>query len=1311
MDFVKIKKKLVKSKEDNQDYLTFYPSFIVRKSKDLMIKGGDFYAFWDEQSGLWSRDEFQVIKAIDQKTMDEMSESGSDRCKALRLEDGDSGLVDKWHKFTQKQMRDNYHDLDKKVVFANTPANKDDYATKKLPYSMEQGECKAYNELVSVLYSPEERMKFEWAIGSVIAGDSVKIQKFLVFYGAPGSGKSTILNIVQMLLPWYCGSFDARALGSKSDSFALEPFKNNPLVAIDHEADLSKIETNTRLNSIVSHEELVVNEKRKNLYTMKFNSLLLMGSNKPVMITDSKSGLLRRLIDVNPTGNKVSLTRYNQLMSQIQFELGEIAWHCKDVYEKNKYAYEGYIPSSMLGATNDLYNFLEEKFDDYFTKNEITLGEAWPQYKKFCDEANVPYPLKRTVFREEMKSYFKDFIDRKRVDGLLVRSVYSGFRAEKFGYVVESKIEEAEPWLKFNCIRSLFDKKYEDNAAQYASAQEIPANAWDDVKTKLRDLDTSRLHYVRVPVNHVVIDFDLKDSEGNKSLKLNLEAASKWPETYAELSKSGQGIHLHYIYDGDVNTLSRIYSPGIEVKVFAGKSSLRRKLTKCNNKDIATIKGGLPKKEEVRMVNSEAVKTEKGLRVILENCLAKKHHGATKPEVDYIYDILNRAYESGLHYDVSDMRQAILNFAMSSTHQADYCVKLLQKMKFKSDEPSANTEEKEAMLVFFDVEVFPNLFVVVWKAKGKDPVKMINPLPAAIEELAKYNLVGFNNRRYDNHILYARIMGYSNEQLFNLSQRIINGHGGFFGEAYNLSYTDIYDFSSKKQSLKKWEIELGIHHQELGLPWDKPVPEDQWELVADYCINDVVATEAVFEARQQDFAAREVLASLSGLTVNDTTRMHATKIIFGNNKHPDLVYTDLSELFPGYEFDIKKPNEEKSRYMGEFVGEGGYVYAEPGMYKNVALLDIASMHPSSIIALNLFGEYTVNFKAIKEARLAVKHHDYEKAKTFFNGALAPHLGSDEDADSLAYALKIIINCVYGYTTATFDNPFKDPRNVDNIVAKRGALFMVELKHAVQEKGFTVAHIKTDSIKIPDATPEIIQFVIDFGKKYGYDFEHEATYSDMCLVNDAVYVARYADGEHEVKLATGEKIQTDWTATGAQFQVPYVFKTLFAHKPIVFKDLCETKTVTSALYLDMNEDLPDVSDLEKEAEKLLKWLKTHPEEEYDLEFDENGKKYTELQNEISKGHNYHFVGRAGQFCPIKPGHGGGILLREKDGKFSAATGTKGYRWMESEMVKHLHLEDAIDHGYYRKLVDDAVETIEKYGDFEMFVSDNFINKPE
>jgi hypothetical protein len=346
-------------------------------------------------------------------------------------------------------------------------------------------------------------------------------------------------------------------------------------------------------------------------------------------------------------------------------------------------------------------------------------------------------------------------------------------------------------------------------------------------------------------------------------------------------------------------------------------------------------------------------------------------------------------------------------------------------------------------------------------------------------------------------------------------------------------------------------------------------------------------------------------------------------------------------MFPGYKFE-----NGVSTYRGEEPGEGGYVYAEPGIYENVALLDIASMHPHSILALNLFGEYTDRFADILNARIAIKHQDYEKASTMLDGALAEYLTNKDDAKALANALKIVINSVYGFTTATFDNPFKDPRNVDNIVAKRGALFMINLKHEVQERGFTVAHIKTDSIKIPNATPEIISFVMDYGKQYGYTFEHEATYEKMCLVNDAVYIAKYAD--------SGE-----WTATGTQFQVPYVFKSLFSKEPIIFDDMCETKSVTSSLYLDFNEELPEGE------------------------------------------HDYHFVGRIGKFTPVKAGCGGALLLREKDGKYSAATGTKGYRWMESDMVKDN--QDIIDISYYAKMVDDAIAAIEEYGDVNDFIN--------
>lgn len=1330
---------MISTRSTKRGVIEIYPKFIIKKSSDLMIRGGDFYAIWLEDRGLWSTDEQDALQLIDRELdryAEENRKNFDSSVKVLHMWDSESGMIDSWHKYCQKQMRDSFHMLDEKLIFSNTPTNKKDYASKKLKYPLEEGTINAYDKLMSTLYSETEREKIEWAIGSIVCGDSKKLQKFMVLYGAAGTGKSTVLNIIQQLFDGYYSVFDAKALGSSSNSFALEAFKSNPLVAIQHDGDLSRIEDNTRLNSLVSHELMTVNEKFKSTYANRFKCFLFMGTNKPVKITDAKSGLIRRLIDVSPSGDKLSPKEYKTVMKQIEFELGAIAYHCQNVYLANPGMYDDYIPVAMLGASNDFYNFIIDSYHVFKKEDGTTLKASWEMYKTYCDEAKVSFPFSQRIFKEELKNYFRDYKERFNLDdGTRVRSYYIGFRTEKFEEQTISEKEEPEQKLiEFKAQPSVFDKECADCPAQYATSSEIPTSKWEKVKTKLSSIDTSKLHYVKVPENHIVIDFDIPDKDGNKSFELNLKEASKWPPTYAELSKSGQGIHLHYIYAEDPAKLSRIYDDHIEVKVFNGKSSLRRKLTKCNNLPIATINSGLPLKGEKQVINFEGVKSEKGLRTQIKRNLNKEYHPATKPSIDFIYKILEDAYASDLHYDVTDMRNAVLAFAASSTHQADYCIKLVNKMQFKSADQSSGTKNDDAKLVFYDVEVFPNLFLVNWKieGEGKPVVRMINPTSAEIEELMRFRLVGFNCRRYDNHILYAKLMGYTNEQLFSLSNRIINGSANcFFGEAYNVSYTDVYDFCSKKQSLKKWEIELGIHHQELGLPWDQPVPEEMWTKVAEYCDNDVIATEAVFNARKADFTARQILADVAGMTVNDTTNSLTTKIIFGNNRKPQdqfnyrfmgdvtpdcepwtitedmVLYDHLGDenftlfnkdgkpVFPGYTFE-----GGKSIYRGEEVGEGGYVYAEPGMYSNIALLDIASMHPSSIVAEELFGpEYTKRFNEILQARIAIKHKEFDKAKKMLNGALAKYLTDEAAAADLAQALKIAINSVYGLTSASFDHPFRDNRNKDNIVAKRGALFMVNLKHEVQRRGFTVAHIKTDSIKIPDATPEIIQFVMDYGKQYGYNFEHEATYDRMCLVNDAVYIAKYKDGKH-----AGE-----WTATGTQFQVPYVFKKLFSKEPIEFEDMCETKSVTSALYLDMNEGLPDVSELEKELERIVKRAK-----EFGVTMDLSGNsgdaELDPLVKEIAKGHNYHFIGKVGQFCPIKPGCGGGILLRETENKktgekgYAAATGSKGFRWLESEMVRELGKENDIDRTYYNNLVDEAVKSLSSYGDFERFVAD-------
>jgi len=1481
---------IVSTKSTKNGGIEISPKFIVGKSSDLMIRGGDFYAIWLEDEKRWSTDEEDAMRLID-KVLDDYAEThkaefGTSHTKVMHMWDSDSGSIDKWHKYLQKQCRDNFHTLDEKIIFSNTDVKKEDYTSKRLPYPLEDGDISAWDKLVGTLYSPEEKQKIEWAIGAIVNGDSKYIQKFLVFYGESGTGKSTVLNIIQKLFSGYWNSFESKVLGSASSSFALEAFKSNPLVAIEHDGDLSRIENNTRLNSLVSHETMTVNNKFERLYSTSFKSFLLIGTNEPVKITNSRSGLLRRLIDVSPTGNKVSEREYNRLLKEIDFELGAIAKHCLKVYESNKDLYSNYVPVSMLGASNDFYNFMVENYYEFRDMDAITLKAAWERYKQYCDDTNEQYPIKYRIFREEFKTYWKHYDERTILDdGTRVRNYYTEFRVDRFETHRGKKAtikEEEKSWIIFDKQPySVFDSLMQEAPAQYANEEGHPIKKWENVKTTLADLDTSKLHYVKVPENHIVIDFDIPDDDGNKSLAKNLEAASKWPTTYAELSKSGQGIHLHYIYNGDVDKLADHAAEHIEVKVFKGNASLRRRLSLCTANQIATISSGLPiRKEKKRSSDQKIVKDEKTLRLMIQKNLDKEFHGDTSSSINFIKKLLDDAYEDGVKYDLTipikgeekSMKEQIIIFAKGSHNQKDRCVNLTKSMKFKGKEEEVATNletmdyekalidhigellyhgkdrtisdalndiskaldeafesgnsydlssmknkligmavasnanapsdlaivhkmkflgkpnlaemktgdlgfdtdsikerkhNKDGEIIFFDVEVFPNLFVLCWKLQGKKNKvnKMINPSPEQVENLLKYKLVGFNNRRYDNHILYAKIMGYTNEQLYKQSQKLIkNERSALFGEAYNLSYTDIYDFANgdNKTSLKKLEIKMGVLHDELGIPWDQPVPqwvyiddghyipiEDRdldekelkadlkdadgnvpvnlWERVAEYCCHDVEATEAAFDYLEADWISRQILADITGMSVNDTSNSLTTRLIFGKerNTQNELNWRDLGDMsqavnfdcpeiydsewtvfdaygrpiFPGYKYEMGK-----STYRGEDPSEGGYVYAEPGMYGGVALLDIASMHPSSIVDEDLFGKYTERFKELLDARLAIKHEDWKQVEKMFDGKLIPYIQKVKDGEitskQLANALKIPINSVYGLTSASFDNPFKDKRNVDNIVAKRGALFMINLKHEVQAKGFTVVHIKTDSIKIADANQEIIDFVMEYGRMYGYNFEHEATYEKMCLVNDAVYIAKYADGSHKFELATGEVIETPWTATGKEFQVPYVFKKLFSNTELNFKDYCVTQSCTTALYLDMNEGYPDVTEAEKELKKLSSKYKKG--ELSDTTWD---KEAPRLTDEIEKGHNYIFIGKVGQFVPVVEGSGGGWLMREKDGKYYNASGSSNYRWKTSEVVSKLKLEDTIDISYWENIAHDSMGDIIVFGDYTWFVSDD------
>ena len=63
LDFLQV------STRDKKNGVTeVYPKFVLKsRSSDLMIRGGDFYAIWVEDRGLWSTDEMDALYLIDRE--------------------------------------------------------------------------------------------------------------------------------------------------------------------------------------------------------------------------------------------------------------------------------------------------------------------------------------------------------------------------------------------------------------------------------------------------------------------------------------------------------------------------------------------------------------------------------------------------------------------------------------------------------------------------------------------------------------------------------------------------------------------------------------------------------------------------------------------------------------------------------------------------------------------------------------------------------------------------------------------------------------------------------------------------------------------------------------------------------------------------------------------------------------------------------------------------------------------------------------------------------------------------------------------
>ncbi len=136
MDFYKI---VIADKKDGT--LQIRPDWKVGRSSDLMTRGGSFYAVWDEEVGLWSKEIYDVARLVDndleQYAKEKTAKTGIIYSVA-RLESNGTKLWDEFIRFIRNS-GNNSHNLDESLIFANTEVKKKDYASKRLSYALHEG--------------------------------------------------------------------------------------------------------------------------------------------------------------------------------------------------------------------------------------------------------------------------------------------------------------------------------------------------------------------------------------------------------------------------------------------------------------------------------------------------------------------------------------------------------------------------------------------------------------------------------------------------------------------------------------------------------------------------------------------------------------------------------------------------------------------------------------------------------------------------------------------------------------------------------------------------------------------------------------------------------------------------------------------------------------------------------------------------------------------------------------------------------------------------------------------------------------------
>lgn len=413
------------------------------------------------------------------------------------------------------------------------------------------------------------------------------------------------------------------------------------------------------------------------------------------------------------------------------------------------------------------------------------------------------------------------------------------------------------------------------------------------------------------------------------------------------------------------------------------------------------------------------------------------------------------------------------------------------------------------ILNFYDFEVFKkDWLVVIINPVEKAKTVIVNDkdkLEKYFEAHNKEIWIGYNNRRYDQYIMKAILLGFDPKEV---SDYIIVKHMGGWQYSSLFNKIKMINFDTMLRTdtgLKSLEAFMGNNIKETSVPFDidRKLTDEEIEQTIFYCTHDVEQTIEVFLARKAEFDAAMGLVKIFNLPLEymgKTGAQRVAKILGGRGLKFDdefefpIVdtlrlnkYKAIADWYRNPEnYDYKKKQKvviagiEHTLAWGGLHGAIKQYYGE-GIY---LMADVTAYYPS-LQQRYKFGYRNMgnpeNFEKIHGENLRMKATGDKKAR-------------------LPY--KIADNAISGQLKDQY-SPLYDPRD-NNAICVNGQLLLVDLIEKLEPyiEKFIQSNtdgilVKLHSIKDFDLIDDIVwEWEERTGMRMGFDIYTKVFQKDV-----------------------------------------------------------------------------------------------------------------------------------------------------------------------------------------------------------------------